>query len=408
MIFCGECGTQLADGYSFCLNCGTKVVRSSMPVACPKCGNPILKNNKFCGNCGWQVGISIESEPKEEVSVQKTQDIKMQQQTDASKPIRPIICELCGGNNLIKDNGLFCCQNCGTKYSLEEARKMMIEGTVRVAGTVRVDNSEKISNFLMMANSAYSVENYKEAEEYANRVIEVDPKNTQAWFIKGKSAGWQSTLDKLRINECIQCWGNCVNYASPNDAVSYKHKIAEEIAKLNKAVVAIKVDLFSNNPSEHNAKQLVDISDLIQAGRNLTLKTQIPSNEKGLREMIAINMYNAAIKGFDYANVYFGKRPQDMNSIKYPYWIEYVDNCIAVLSVAMDIAENETTLNNLYDKAVYMHKTVSNSQSYRANGQGYVVDLFLDRKARAKRRDLIYQLGVKKSNNLQRIRSGSK
>lgn len=36
--------------------------------------------------------------------------------------MKKIVCEMCGGE-LIKDNGVFVCQSCGCKYSLEEAKK---------------------------------------------------------------------------------------------------------------------------------------------------------------------------------------------------------------------------------------------------------------------------------------------
>lgn len=35
------------------------------------------------------------------------------------------VCELCGGDNLVKDGDYFVCQGCGTKYTLEQARKLM-------------------------------------------------------------------------------------------------------------------------------------------------------------------------------------------------------------------------------------------------------------------------------------------
>ncbi len=35
------------------------------------------------------------------------------------------VCELCGGDNLVKEGDFFVCQGCGTKYSLEDARKLM-------------------------------------------------------------------------------------------------------------------------------------------------------------------------------------------------------------------------------------------------------------------------------------------
>lgn len=41
-------------------------------------------------------------------------------------------CDLCGSNELVKQNGFFVCRFCGTKYSAEEARRMMVEGTVKI------------------------------------------------------------------------------------------------------------------------------------------------------------------------------------------------------------------------------------------------------------------------------------
>ena len=52
--------------------------------------------------------------------------------------MKALVCELCGGNDFVKEGDFFICQSCGTKYSSEAAKKMMIEGTVDVQGTVLV------------------------------------------------------------------------------------------------------------------------------------------------------------------------------------------------------------------------------------------------------------------------------
>ncbi len=41
--------------------------------------------------------------------------------------MKRLICEICGESDFIKQDGKFVCQNCGAKYSVEEARRMMIE-----------------------------------------------------------------------------------------------------------------------------------------------------------------------------------------------------------------------------------------------------------------------------------------
>lgn len=56
--------------------------------------------------------------------------------------MKQLICEMCGSTDLIKKDGVFVCQTCGCKYSVEEARKMMIEGTVSIDGVVKTKSDD--------------------------------------------------------------------------------------------------------------------------------------------------------------------------------------------------------------------------------------------------------------------------
>ena len=56
--------------------------------------------------------------------------------------MKQLICEMCGSADLIKQDGVFVCQVCGCKYSVEEVRKMMIEGTVSIDGVVKTRNDD--------------------------------------------------------------------------------------------------------------------------------------------------------------------------------------------------------------------------------------------------------------------------
>lgn len=61
--------------------------------------------------------------------------------------MKQLVCEMCESSDLIKQEGAFVCQSCGIKYSVEEAKRMMIEGTVDVSGsTVKIDTSEELEN----------------------------------------------------------------------------------------------------------------------------------------------------------------------------------------------------------------------------------------------------------------------
>lgn len=96
--------------------------------------------------------------------------------------MKQLTCEMCGSTDLMKDGGVFVCQTCGCKYSVEEARKMMVEGTVDVRGTVQVDNSAFVQKYLENARRAKQKEDWDETEKYYNMVEQNDPNNIEAIF----------------------------------------------------------------------------------------------------------------------------------------------------------------------------------------------------------------------------------
>lgn len=96
--------------------------------------------------------------------------------------MKQLTCEMCGSTDLIKTGGVFVCQSCGCKYSIEEAKRMMIEGTVDVQGTVKVDNSAFVEKYLANARRAKEKEDWEETEKYYNMVEQNDPTNIEAIF----------------------------------------------------------------------------------------------------------------------------------------------------------------------------------------------------------------------------------
>ena len=58
--------------------------------------------------------------------------------------MQAIKCELCGSNQLIKKDGYYQCEYCGTKYTLEEARKLIVSGTVSIDGDVKIKEADFI------------------------------------------------------------------------------------------------------------------------------------------------------------------------------------------------------------------------------------------------------------------------
>ena len=186
--------------------------------------------------------------------------------------MKRLVCEMCGSTDLIKQDGVFVCQDCGCKYSIEEARKMMVEGTVEVTGTVKVDNSAAVENYLTMVRNALQAKNYKEAEEYCNKVIEMDVNNWEAWFIKGKAVGWQSRLNNVRIDETVSAFTNAVTNCPEEKKKELTEKCKSELTSLQAALLSLRVGTFCPHPGENNLKGLLsDIKTLITTSANFML-----------------------------------------------------------------------------------------------------------------------------------------
>lgn len=96
--------------------------------------------------------------------------------------MKQLKCEMCGSADIMKQDGVFVCQNCGTKYSVEEAKKMMVEGTVEVQGTVKVDSSDELKNLYQIARRAKDDNNGENAAKYYDMILVKDPSSWEATF----------------------------------------------------------------------------------------------------------------------------------------------------------------------------------------------------------------------------------
>jgi uncharacterized Zn finger protein (UPF0148 family) len=139
--------------------------------------------------------------------------------------MKKLVCEMCGGADLVKQDGVFVCQNCGTKYSVEEARKMMMEGTISIEGTVsvdgvvKVDASDDVKNLYILARRAKESDNSENACKYYNEIILKDPNS------------WEANFYLIYYHAC-----NCKKGQIANEAIDVTNCIESTIKLLIEAV----------------------------------------------------------------------------------------------------------------------------------------------------------------------------
>jgi len=193
--------------------------------------------------------------------------------------MKKLTCEMCGSTDLLKQDGVFVCQTCGCKYSVEEARKMMVEGVVEVSGTVKVDDTDKIDGYLELSKNAYESGNGKLAFEYANKTLEIDHKNYKAWIAKMKSIEFISTVGDLKLVEVMEAGKNAILYAEE----SIKKEVTNEVylyeVKRSLELLKLAMEKYSDTAElENTVKRMIKISPL----------TALPSVGNADREMVNI------------------------------------------------------------------------------------------------------------------------
>ena len=154
--------------------------------------------------------------------------------------MKQLTCEMCGSTELVKQDGFFVCQTCGCKYSVEEAKKMMIEGTVDVQGTVKVDNSAFVEKYLANARRAKQKEDWEETEKYYNMVEQNDPTNIEAIFYSSYGKAKRSLIesDIYKRQATFKVLQNCVSIIDDNFDV-------DKEAEQKKIISQIKSDIFA-------------------------------------------------------------------------------------------------------------------------------------------------------------------
>lgn len=161
-----------------------------------------------------------------------------------------IKCEVCGGTNIVKADGVFVCQNCGCKYTLEEAQKLMIDGSVEVHGKVTVEGIGSANNYLALAKRFEKNNEYDMAKQYYVKVLETDSSNKEA-TIRLEKINRRVSLNITR--EYHMCnWGRTRIYVTIDgehiasikngDTVSYSIKpgvytIAMELSRGNGSIL---------------------------------------------------------------------------------------------------------------------------------------------------------------------------
>lgn len=133
--------------------------------------------------------------------------------------MKALQCEMCGSQDLVKDGGVFVCQSCGTKYTVEEAKKMMVEGTVDIKGTVKVDTSDELKNLYEIARRAKEADNSENAAKYYDMILVKDPSSWEAnyYVVYFKSMSCKIAEIWNAATDMVNCQASVIKLIKENE-----------------------------------------------------------------------------------------------------------------------------------------------------------------------------------------------
>lgn len=215
--------------------------------------------------------------------------------------MKQLTCEMCGSTDLIKDGGVFVCQSCGCKYSIEEAKRMMIEGTVDVQGTVSIDNSQKLAKLIQLAQRAKNGGNSRDAQKYYDMILLEDTENWEAIFYHTYFQSVECKIGEIATAaiEAGQAAKSALTILSKNEDTEHNDSAVEEIASalINLSVPLVNVSIkqyakyrdLTNSYSEYSDRTTAAFI-MLKSTADMIWETSAFNNAH------AIKLYESAMK----------------------------------------------------------------------------------------------------------------
>lgn len=229
-----------------------------------------------------------------------------------------------------------------------------------------VETSQMIENLFILAQNAYDSENYVDAENYANRIIELDSTNCDAWLMKGNCAG-KNFAGNFRFLESINCWNTCIQNASKEEYEDYQFTVRTNCIDTAIAYVLRSLVDFKKKPGEEGLQKIKDTIDYVEPmmrKANQTFGVDIVAYE----DKLASNINALVTQISKTALQTFGKKPEKQTDEAYKEFVATQDACILAWEYLMDVAKKHGTVTAILSNLVKIHEIVIRACSYKVSG----------------------------------------
>lgn len=279
------------------------------------------------------------------------------------------ICPECKASIKLDDSKPFgFCLSCGAKIAF-----CVSVGKADSSNTGTNNSQALISNYMNLAVSASKAKNQEQCELYCNKIIELDFNNYAAWALKASAAGWQSSLNNLRIEEMIQCYGKAIQFAQTADKKEMiKNTAKEDFRDIIDAIFKLQGDRFAKWPDAEESLAIVNFNKRVLDCTNSFFSNVCPVDIEYLLHPAAMKVNNCAVAAFDKAKLEFNNdndgHPSDY-ALK--LFIERCGYIESVYNAALIMYQNDyENIRITCDNLIVLHNSCINAKSYSATYVG--------------------------------------
>lgn len=194
--------------------------------------------------------------------------------------MKQMTCELCGSTDLVKQDGMFVCQSCGCKYTLEEARKLMgtdnapAEQPAAASTTVKVDTSEKLTKLYQIARRARDDNNSENAAKYYDLILQEDPLSWEASFYTVYYQAMQTNIAGIegaahRVHNCLgSVLGLILEHVPQEGQLLAAGEVAVRVSTLSTMLANAAKSHYDNTDASIRDKYTQEYIDRVCAARD--------------------------------------------------------------------------------------------------------------------------------------------
>lgn len=311
-----------------------------------------------------------------------------------------LTCHQCLGSLEIGVGGLATCAGCGTKYTREQLHGDVGRSSGGLKGGLR--GGLKSSPVEPAAPAGPSREglrelgvhaiesgNLQEAESYAMRLLESDPRDHEAWILKGQAVGWQSSLRENRIVESANCYAKGIELAPKSEKARTREYVSGQIRALAMALIKQRASIYIKYPDLDQATPFEsDLKQIITAVTSVLGRTG--TEVAGIWEEIATEINESVVKAWQEVILRDWSKDRYPNDFDMDQFTSRIGGAIELLLLSVGLSDNDDSRDiTRYNNMILFAECRRDAKSYERTVNGYTVSRLLTDKAIATNNRLI-------------------